>query len=79
VLRVDDAEREGRGEWDEVLRNPRINRAYWVSVLFFAFFFCILDFKRLGLTGVIRSGASIVSVLPDIVHGGEKPRLLRTC
>jgi ESCRT-II complex subunit VPS25 len=31
ILRVEDAETSG-GDWDEVLRNPRINRAYVVRV-----------------------------------------------
>jgi hypothetical protein len=41
ILRIEDAEATGGGEWDEVLRNPRINRGSCLStvlVLFFVFF-----------------------------------------
>lgn len=54
ILRIEDAEGTGGGEWDEVLRNPRINRGSSFYIFVFSFFVLSLFFRLIWV--VVRQG-----------------------
>lgn len=60
ILRIEDAEVTGGGEWDEVLRNPRINRGSRLLALVLFLFplfwstWCGEVVSRIGMTTVCR-------------------------
>lgn len=55
ILRIEDAEGTGGGEWDEVLRNPRINRGSSFYIFFF-FILCSILVLSLDLGGGAARG-----------------------
>jgi len=69
TLRIEDAE-VGGGDWDEVLRNPRINREFALR---------IESFLSLWPCRVFREFATVPLAVYYLPDGCEEPCGLRTC